>query len=121
MLTLLRRRRPRGGFGAAELELVQERFDNRMTIGHPSAAFCGVLALFRVRVVRVARDETAATTLPMIADCIELRWCTRARSSPIGWVAAPHVVIPTPDCVRFTACYRLTELAMEKSLVSVHI
>ena len=33
--------------------------------------FCAVLAWSRVRFVRVARDETAATTLAMLADCFD--------------------------------------------------
>ena len=33
--------------------------------------FCAVLAWSRVRFVRFARDETAATTMAMLAECFE--------------------------------------------------
>ena len=34
--------------------------------------FCAVLAWCRVRFVRFARDERAATTLAMLAECLEV-------------------------------------------------
>ena len=41
---------------------------------HPSGlkVFCAVLAWSRFRFVRVARDETAATTMALLADCFDM-------------------------------------------------
>lgn len=73
--------------------------------------FCAVLAFSRVRFVRFANDEKAATTLGLLAECFEVlggvpkvvladrMGCLRA-----GIVA--DVVVPTPDYVRFASHYR---------------
>ena len=73
--------------------------------------FCAVLAWSRVRFVRVARDETAATTLAMLADCFDTLGgvpgkvlADRMGCLKGGTVAG--VVIPTPDYVRFATHYR---------------
>ena len=66
--------------------------------------FCAVLAWSRVRFVRVARDETVATTLGMLADCFDtfggvpatvladrmgcLKGGTVARPVSCGWILA---------------------------------
>lgn len=72
--------------------------------------FCAVLAWSRFRFVRFARDETAATTFALLAECFETlggvpgkvlgdrMGCLKA-----GTVAG--VVIPTPDYVRFATHY----------------
>jgi transposase len=75
--------------------------------------FCAVLAWSRIRFVRVARDETAATTLAMLADCFDTLGgvpgkvlADRMGCLKGGTVAG--VVIPTPDYVRFATHYRFS-------------
>lgn len=72
--------------------------------------FCAVLAWCRVRFVRFARDETAATTLAMLAECFETiggvpgKVLADRMGCLKGGVVA-NVVIPTPDYVRFATHY----------------
>lgn len=73
--------------------------------------FCAVLAWSRVRFVRVARDETAATTLAMLADCFDTLGGVPAKvlADRMGCLKGgtiANVVIPTPDYVRFATHYR---------------
>jgi len=73
--------------------------------------FCAVLAWSRVRFVRVARDETAATTLAMLAECFETLGGVPAKvlADRMGCLkggTVAGVVIPTPDYVRFATHYR---------------
>jgi len=73
--------------------------------------FCAVLAWSRVRFVRVARDETAATTLALIADCFDQLDGVSAKvlADRMGCLkggTVANVVIPTPDYVRFATHYR---------------
>jgi transposase len=75
--------------------------------------FCAVLAWSRIRFVRVARDERAATTLALLAECFELLagvpgkvLADRMGCLKGGTVA--NVVIPTPDYVRFATHYRFS-------------
>jgi hypothetical protein len=75
--------------------------------------FCAVLAWSRVRFVRVARDETAATTLAMLADCFDTIGGVPAKvlADRMGCLkggTVAHVVIPTPDYVRFATHYRFS-------------
>lgn len=72
--------------------------------------FCAVLAWSRIRFVRYARDETAATTFTMLAECFEFLGgvpvkvlADRMGCLKAGTVAG--VVIPTPDYVRFATHY----------------
>lgn len=72
--------------------------------------FCAVLAWSRVRFVRYARDETAATTFSLLAECFEALGgvpgkvlADRMGCLKAGTVAG--VVIPTPDYVRFATHY----------------
>jgi transposase len=72
--------------------------------------FCAVLAWCRVRFVRFARDETAATTMAMLAECFETlggvpgKVLADRMGCLKGGVVA-NVVIPTPDYVRFATHY----------------
>ncbi len=73
--------------------------------------FCAVLAWSRIRFVRVARDETAATTLAMLADCFDQLGGVPAKvlADRMGCLkggTVAGVVIPTPDYVRFATHYR---------------
>ncbi len=73
--------------------------------------FCAVLAWSRIRFVRVARDETAATTLALIADCFDQLDGVPAKvlADRMGCLKGgtiANVVIPTPDYVRFATHYR---------------
>ena len=73
--------------------------------------FCAVLAWSRVRFVRVARDETAATTFALLAECFEALGGVPAKvlADRMGCLKAgtvANVVIPTPDYVRFATHYR---------------
>jgi transposase len=72
--------------------------------------FCAVLAWCRIRFVRFARDETAATTMALLAECFETlggvpgKVLADRMGCLKGGVAA-NVVIPTPDYVRFATHY----------------
>lgn len=72
--------------------------------------FCAVLAWSRIRFVRFARDETAATTFAMLAECFEALGGVPAKvlADRMGCLKAggvAGVVIPTPDYVRFATHY----------------
>lgn len=61
--------------------------------------------------MRVARDETAATTLAMLADCFDTLGGVPAKvlADRMGCLKGgtiANVVIPTPDYVRFATHYR---------------
>jgi hypothetical protein len=72
--------------------------------------FCAVLAWSRVRFVRFATDETAATTLAMLAECFEVLGGVPAvvladRMGCLKGGVVANVVVPTADYVRFAAHY----------------
>lgn len=72
--------------------------------------FCAVLAWCRVRFVRFACDETAATTMAMLAECFETLGGVPGKvlADRMGCVkggVVANVVIPTPDYVRFATHY----------------
>ncbi|MFT3852848.1 MAG: IS21 family transposase [Ilumatobacteraceae bacterium] len=72
--------------------------------------FCAVLAWCRVRFVRFARDETAATTMGLLAECFETLGGVPAKvlADRMGCLkggVVANVVIPTPDYVRFATHY----------------
>lgn len=72
--------------------------------------FCAVLAWSRIRFVRYAHDETAATTFAMLAECFEALGGVPAKvlADRMGCLKAgvvAGVVIPTPDYVRFATHY----------------
>jgi len=72
--------------------------------------FCAVLAWCRVRFVRFARDEGAATTLAMLAQCLEVlggvpgKVLADRMGCLKGGVVA-NVVVPAPEYLRFAAHY----------------
>jgi transposase len=75
--------------------------------------FCAVLAWSRVRFVRVARDETAVTTLALLAECFEMLGGAPAkvladRMACLKGGVIANVVIPTADYVRFATHYKFT-------------
>jgi hypothetical protein len=72
--------------------------------------FCAVLAWSRVRFVRFATDETAATTLSMLAECFEVLGGvpTVVLADRMGCLkggVVANIVVPSPDYVRFAAHY----------------
>ena len=68
--------------------------------------FCAVLAWCRVRFVRFARDEQAATTLAMLAECFEVPGTVLAdRMGCLKGGVVANVVVPTAGYVRFAAHY----------------
>jgi transposase len=72
--------------------------------------FCAVLAWSRVRFVRFARDETAATTLGFLAECFESLGGVPGKvlADRMGCLKAgvvANVVIPTGTYVRFATHY----------------
>ena len=72
--------------------------------------FCAVLAWSRVRFVRFAADERAATTLAMLAECFEVLGGVPAKvlADRMGCLkggVVANVVVPTADYVRFAAHY----------------
>ena len=72
--------------------------------------FCAVLAWCRVRFVRFAADERAATTLAMLAECLEVlggvpgKVLADRMGCLKGGVVA-NVVVPAPEYLRFAAHY----------------
>ena len=72
--------------------------------------FCAVVAWCRLRFVRFARDETAAVTMALLAECFETIGGVPAKvlADRMGCVkggVVANVVIPTPDYVRFATHY----------------
>jgi hypothetical protein len=72
--------------------------------------FCAVLAWSRVRFVRFAFDELAATTLRLLAECLDVLGGAPAKvlADRMGCLKGGVVanrVIPTPEYVRFAAHY----------------
>jgi transposase len=72
--------------------------------------FCAVVAWCRFRFVRFARDETAATTMALLAECFETIGGAPAKvlADRMGCLkggVVANVVIPTPDYVRFATHY----------------
>jgi transposase len=73
--------------------------------------FCAVLAHSRVRFVRFATDERAATTMGMLAECFEVlggvpKVVLADRMACLRGGVVADVVVPTPDYVRFATHYR---------------
>jgi transposase len=72
--------------------------------------FCAVLAWCRVRFVRFAADERAATTLALLAECFEVlggvpgKVLADRMGCLKGGVVA-NVVVPAPEYLRFAAHY----------------
>ena len=72
--------------------------------------FCAVLAWSRVRFVRFAADEKAATTLGLLAECFETlggvpRTVLADRMGCLKAGVVANVVVPTADYVRFATAY----------------
>jgi transposase len=73
--------------------------------------FCAVLAWSRVRFVRFAADEKAATTMGLLAECFEVlggvpKTVLADRMGCLKAGVVANVVVPTADYVRFAAHYR---------------
>ena len=73
--------------------------------------FCAVLAWSRIRFVRFATDERAATTFALLAECFEVlggvpKVVLADRMGCLKGGVVADVVIPTPDYVRFATHYR---------------
>jgi Integrase core domain len=72
--------------------------------------FCAVLAWSRVRFVRFAADEKAATTMALLAECFEVlggvpRTVLADRMGCLKAGVVANVVVPTADYVRFATHY----------------
>ena len=72
--------------------------------------FCAVLAWSRVRFVRFAADEKAATTLGMLAECFEVlggvpKTVLADRMGCLKAGVVANVVVPTAEYVRFATHY----------------
>ena len=72
--------------------------------------FCAVLAWSRVRFVRFAADQKAATTFGLLAECFETlggvpRTVLADRMGCLKAGVVANVVVPTPDYVRFATHY----------------
>lgn len=77
--------------------------------------FCAVLAWSRVRFVRFAPDEKAATTLALLAECFEVlggvpQVVLADRMGCLKGGVVANRVVPTGEYVRFATHYPLTEL-----------
>ena len=73
--------------------------------------FCAIVPWSRFRFVRFAADETAATTLRMLAECFEIlggvpKVVLADRMACLKGGVVANRVIPTPDYVRFATHYR---------------
>ena len=73
--------------------------------------FCAVLAWSRIRFVRFAADERAATTLSLLAECFETldgvpKVVLADRMACLKAAVVADRVVPTPDYVRFASHYR---------------
>jgi transposase len=76
----------------------------------PLHVFCAVLAWSRVRFVRFAANETAPTTLRLLAECFEVlggvpKVVLADRMGCLKATTVANVVVPTPDYVRFATHY----------------
>ena len=76
------------------------------TVEGPWQVFCAVAAWSRYRFVRLARDQRAATTLRLLAECLEELGGVPAvvladRMGCLRGSVVANVVLPTPDYVRF--------------------
>jgi transposase len=76
----------------------------------PLHVFCAVLAWSRVRFVRFAANETAGTTLRLLAECFEAvggvpKVVLADRMGCLKATTVANVVVPTPDYVRFATHY----------------
>src|SRR3954451_13055436 len=72
--------------------------------------FCAVLAWSRVRFVRFADDEKAATTLAFLAECFETlggvpKVVLTDRMGCLKGGVVANVMVPTPEFVRFATHY----------------
>jgi transposase len=72
--------------------------------------FCAVLAWSRVRFVRFAADEKAATTMALLAECFEFlggvpKFVLADRMGCLKGGVVANLVVPTPDYVRFATHY----------------
>ena len=72
--------------------------------------FCAVLAWSRIRFVRFAADEKAATTLALLAECFEVlggvpKTVLADRMGCLKAAVVADVVVPTADYVRFATHY----------------
>ncbi len=77
----------------------------------PLHVFCAVLAWSRFRFVRFAADETAATTLSLLAECFEAlggvpKVVLADRMGCLKAGVVMNVVVPTATYVRFATHYR---------------
>jgi len=72
--------------------------------------FCAVLAWSRVRFVRFAADERAATTFALLAECFEIlggvpKVVLADRMGCLKGAVVAGRVVPTPDYVRFATAF----------------
>jgi transposase len=72
--------------------------------------FCAVLAWSRVRFVRFAADEKAATTMGLLAECFEAiggvpKTVLADRMGCLKAGVVANIVVPAPDYVRFATHY----------------
>lgn len=72
--------------------------------------FCAVLAWSRVRFVRFAADEKAATTLGLLAECFEVlggvpKTVLADRMGCLKAGVVANIVVPAPEYVRFATHY----------------
>jgi hypothetical protein len=73
--------------------------------------FCAVLAWSRFRFVRFAADETAETTMRLLAECFEVlggvpKVVLADRMGCLKGGVVANIVVPTPAYVRFASHYR---------------
>jgi transposase len=92
-------------------EVLAVDWGEEILAGRKVHVFCAVLAWSRFRFVRFAADEQQATTLAMLAGCLEVlggvpRVVLADRMGCLKGGVVANVVVPSPDYVRFATHYR---------------
>lgn len=92
-------------------EVLAIDWGEEIVAGRKVHVFCAVLAWSRFRFVRFAADEQQATTLAMIAECLEVlggvpKVVLADRMGCLKGGVVANVVVPAPDYVRFATHYR---------------
>lgn len=92
-------------------EVLAIDWGTELVAGRRVHVFCAVLAWSRYRFVRFAPDEQQATTLGLLAECLEElggvpTTVLADRMACLKGNVVANVVVPAPDYVRFASHYR---------------
>lgn len=92
-------------------EVLAIDWGTEVVAGRRTHVFCAVLAWSRYRFVRFAPDEQQATTLGLLAECLEElggvpKLVLADRMACLKGNVVANIVVPAPDYVRFASHYR---------------